>query len=298
MSNTRIKTGSYAVTTVYKMPWVKKKTPVVKTRKKRAEKKIIHSIFQKCSKLTEDKYWISIFNDCSRGKFPRGFLYKNGMLSSRKGNKNSRVLIPESGPEAFSICVSFFKSSGGLMSGTDRKRLQEEEEEKLLGEKNIRNMMWKDIKTQKIKDLLISEFISSIAKSGHFDKNQKKELSTTIKKGFMLKYFKSNNITMEQGKITSIKGLIYNKKDEEYIIDPKLTAKRHTKKIKGLGIERIETKPRVSFIDMWGKYLDGLEKEKSSKSNNFTVIESKSDSNSFSGEYHLTNSTSGTTGSI
>ena len=130
--NAQIKTGSYAITTVYSMPWMKKKSTTTKNNRTRKEKKVVHEIFDQCSELTEDQYWVSVLRDCARDKFPRGFSYKNGMLIHRRGNKLNRILIPNSPSEAFSICLSFFKSSAGLMSVTDRKKNAKRRREKIV----------------------------------------------------------------------------------------------------------------------------------------------------------------------
>ncbi len=288
-TNTKIKTGSYSVTTVYSMPWVKKKKTT--TKKKRAEKKVVYKIFEQCSKLIEDPYWISVFKECARENFPRGFSYKNGLLIHRRGNKLNRVLITnKSSSDVISTCLSFFKTLAGLMSVADRKRVQNEEEEKLLN-MNI-NMEWSGINLINVKELLINEFISGISKSGGFDKVSKKELTTTIKRGFMLKHFKSKDVEMSNGKIKSIQGLIYDKDNNEYKIDPKLILKRPGRKVIGLGIERKEIKSKISFMEMWVKYLESLEKEKQHK-DNFQVFEtSNSTSNSGDLYYSITPSDS------
>jgi len=263
------------------MPWTKKASTTAKTKRKRAEKKVVHTIFERCAELTNDQYWVSIFKSCAREKLPRGFQYKNGLLIHRRGNKTTRVLIPDSPSEASSICISFFKEASGLMSVSDRKRIQKGEEERLLDKINSKEITWKDIKAERVKELLISEFISTLAKNSRFNKAEKDELATTIKKGFMLKYFTSKHITMDKGKISSIQGLIYNKDTTEFYIDPRLTTKKPGRKVKGLGIARVVTKPKGSPIILWEKYLDNLEKKRLGKTNNFQV----SGSNSYSGEY-------------
>ena len=289
-ADTQIKTGSYAVTTVYSMPWTKKTTPAAKTKRKKVEKKVVHEIFERCADLTKDQYWIAIFRGCAREKFPRGFQYKNGLLIHRRGNKTVRVLIPEESPtEAFSLCLSFFKNASGLMSTFDRKRIQKEEENRLLDEISEKEITWKDIKVERVKELLISEYISDVAHASGFDAGRKKELATTIKRGFMLKYFGSKNIVMEGGKIISIQGLIYNKDTNEFFIDPRLSIKRPGRKVKGLGIERTESKLKSSPIVLWEKYLENLEKKINGTGHNFQVI-----GNGHSGISRSGNSTSGT----
>ena len=271
----QIKTGSYAVSTVYSMPWAKKTSSAPKTKKKRAEKKVVNDIFETCSELTSDSYWISVFRECARDKFPRGFSYKNGLLIHRRGNKLKRILIPNSPHEAFSISVNFFKTAAGLMSNEDRKKLQKEEEEKLLETISAKELVWKDIKTERVKEILISEFVRDLSIKMEFDENKKKELSTTVKSGFMLKYFTGKNIVMEEGKVTNIIGLVYDKERNRFFIDPKYTTKRPGRKVKGLGIEPVKKKARASFITIWDKYIQTLDK-KNEPDANFQVIEGKS----------------------
>ena len=270
-TSNQIKTGSYAVTTVYSMPWAKKTVATPAPKRKKVEKKVVHEVFEECSELTKDTYWISIFKECARDKFPRGFSFKNGLMVHRRGNKIKRVIIPNNSPhEAFSIVVSFFKNSGGLMSIIDRKKLQKEEEERMLELTTTKDLQWKDIKTERVKEILISEYISEISLKKGFNKEKKIELSTTVKSGFMLKYFTGKNITMEDGKVTDITGLIYDKDKNRFYIDPKLTTKRPGRKVKGLGIEPVRKKPKASFISNWDKYLQGLDK---ANDDNFDVIE-------------------------
>ena len=106
-SSNQINTGSYAVTTVYSVPWSKKTPTTSKVKRKRPEKKVVNEIFEECSKITTDPYWISIFKDCARDKFPRGFSYKNGLITHRRGNKINRVTIPNFPTEAYSVAIEY-----------------------------------------------------------------------------------------------------------------------------------------------------------------------------------------------
>ena len=288
-SNGQLQTGSYAVTTVYSMPWTKKvsKTTTTSTRK-RVEKQIVHEIFEKCSELTKDKYWVDIFKGCAREKFPRGFQYQNGLLIHRKGTKVVRMPIPNTPVEAYSICTNFFKNTAGLMSTSDRKRLQKEEEERLIENMINREITWKDIKTERVKELLICDYISDIVKKRGYKTEQKKELTTIIKRGFMLKYFSSKNIIMEHNKIKEIQGLLFDEKENMYYVDPKLKTKKISRNVKGLGLAKSIEKDRTSPIVLWEKYLDNLEKKIHGKpTNHFNVIHSSSIDIDNSGSYDI-----------
>ena len=269
------------VATGYNIPWVKKeKTTVYVKGKKRPVKKVIYQIFEDCSHVTNDKFWISVFQECARGKFPRGFSYKNNLLTYRKGNKTVRIEITE--PHAYIKTMDFFKEMGGIMSKTDRLKIQKEEEKKYLEQLSKNPKTWKDIKIEKIKEALIYEYVTSLSEEKDYTKHEKMELYTTINKGFMLKYFTGDNIVIENRKIKKIKGLTYNSKTRKYDIDKELMNTKSKKRINGLGIEKHKKKQKVSFMDNWVKYIDKLENNKSkSKTSKSSSKSSESTSKSY-----------------
>jgi hypothetical protein len=178
----------------------------------------------------------------------------------KKGNKIVRCEIPDSYSEAFFTSKEFFRVSGGIMSAEDQKRMKQFEEEKLAEQEAKKKYEWKDIKTEKLKEILINEFIKDLATKMNFNEEEKKELITTVKKGFLLKYFNSKNVIMSGFKIVEIDGLIYNEEIREYEIDPRYIQNRKSKKEnKGLGIEKTDDSPELNFLKMWEKYLDSLE---------------------------------------
>jgi hypothetical protein len=285
-SKTQIKTGSYAVTTVYSVPWTKKKTKTdITPRRKIAEKKILHDIFEKCSELTDDQYWITVFKDCAHGKFPRGFSFNYGILIHRKGNKKVTEVIPNIPSEALEISMKFFKDYAGLMSIADRKKIQKEHDERLLESFLNNEMSWKDIKTARTKEVLISEYVTDLATKSGYNEDQRKELITIIKAGFMLKYFESNNIEMSQGRITNIIGLIYDSETNKYDIDPALTKRKIKKVVDGLGLQSKPKQTNISFMTNWSKYISSLDNSRSKRPTRKKKINTY-DSNSLSGDLY------------
>ena len=218
MSNTNIQTGSYAVTTVYSMPWAKKKRTVKKVDKKQT-KKIVHELFLQVSEISDDPYWQTIFKNCAINKFPRGFFYTAGMMTHRKGKKVTRKEIPSDPYEAYETCTAFFKDSAGILSPKDKVQLQKEEEEKVAKSMYVIRT-WKDVKSDKLKNLLINNYVNYLCDKHNYDNEQKKYLKTTIRTGILLKYFNEKNIIIHDGRIKNIEGLIYDEDKAMYIIDP------------------------------------------------------------------------------
>ena len=266
--------GSYSVSVRSFFNYLKKnenKPVEIDKKKKKVLKPIINPIFEECSNLTEDNFWKSTFMECARGKFPRGFIFKNNLITYRKANKNTRLEISDSPREVYLATIDFFQRIGGIMSNQDRKRLQELEDEKLLEKQQEESeITWKEITSEKIKDIVISEFIMDICENMNFNEAEKKELTTTIKKGFMLKYFTYSNIIMSEGKITEIDGLVYDEKTQQYEIDSSVITRRPGRKITGLGVEISDKKPDVDFLDIWVKYLENLENKRNKKTHNFS----------------------------
>jgi hypothetical protein len=265
--------GQYSISVSY-LPWKKEREkkliPTDNKRGKKTLKPILHPIFEKCAALTEDLFWQSTFMDCARGKFPRGYSYKNGLMTHKKGNKVTTLEIGNSSLKVFTDSMRFFQTVTGIMSLADRERMQQIEEEKLLEEAEINeDITWKEIKTEKLKEVLMTEFINTLCKKCNFNEEEKKELTTTIKKGLMLKYFNSDNIIMNYGRITEIDGLIYDRDKNQYDID-KNYIKKSERKFRDLGIEISDKKPKVDFLEIWRKFLESLDTKRTKKVSTFS----------------------------
>jgi hypothetical protein len=216
--------------------------------------------------------------DCARGKFPRGFNFKNNLLNHKKGSKITSLELTNSATEVFSDTMNFFQCAAGIMSAKDRHKLQQKEEEKLLEEmEKDTDLSWGKIRKENLKEVLITEFIADVAKKMNFDDQEKKELTTTVKKGIMLKCFNSNNIIMEEGKIVEIDGLIYNEETNEYEIDQEYIPEKNFRKESGLGVEKDEEKPEINFLEIWKKYLEDLENKRNKKITSFSVTRNEED---------------------
>ena len=273
--------GSYATTTI--LAWKKStKINMIEKNKKKNTKTIIYPIFEKCSCLTEDKFWVSVFQKCARGKFPRYFYFKNNLLTYRKGNKNKRLKIPKSESMAYINILKFFQEEAGILSKTDGKRRNAENKRKMIENMKDKNLEWKDVKTDKMKDLLIMEFIDTLCENNNFNQEEKNELITTIKKGFIMKCFTNNNILMEDNKISEISGLKFNKRKKIYEISKECLTKRPGRKVKGLGLACENDKSDIDFMELWNSYLKNLKEKKTHKINNYSTSSAQNSSDDFS----------------
>ena len=270
--------GQYSVSIAFSLPWKKEKKPNVITevkKRKKTLKPVINPIFEKCANLTEDEFWNSIFMDCSRGKFPRGFFFKNNLLTHKRGSKMTTLEISKSATETYTDVINFFQVKAGIMSQEDRKRLQQREDERILEQmEKEKDISWGQIRKENLKEVLLNEFICDLCERMDLNEEEKRELITTIKKGIMLKCFNSNNIIMSEGKIVEIDGLIYNEETREYEIDDMYIQKK-AKKETSLGIEKDEKNSDINFLEIWRKYLEGLENKRNKKVTSFSVTQNE-----------------------
>jgi hypothetical protein len=278
--------GQYSVSIISYLPWKNETLAITPKKRKKMLKPVVNPIFEQLANLTEDVFWKTIFLDCSRCKFPRGFTFKNNVLTFKKGNKMTCLELTSNLAESFTSCINFFQSAGGIMSKKDREKIRKLEEERILEQiESDLDKNWKDIKKENLKEVLLNEFIKEISEKLNFNEKEKNELSTTIKKGIILKYFNNDNIIMEDGKIIEIEGLIYDDEKRQHDIHEDCISKK-IRKPSDLGIEKIKkTKNVVKFIDMWTKYLDNLEAKRNKKINSFSMTQNDSISKTYESSY-------------
>lgn len=250
------KVGSYAVATIQSRPWLtstQNNTTTTKTRKARAQPVVVHPIFLDCSQLTDDPLWKSVFENAAYGKFPRGFTYREGVLTYKVRSKTFTFEVPQVAYEALPQCVDFIKRTSKIASKADREQDRAEIEERLQNQVTLDKCSWSDIKKKKVKALLISSFIEEVARNYHMTSKQKEYFKTVLNVGFSLGYLDKDDIVFEHGQVRSITGLIYDNTLRKFVIDPSRTAKlRKTTK------PAPEPRPKLSFIDMWYEFVDYL----------------------------------------
>ena len=169
--------GQYSVSVAFSLPWKKERQPKVISdtrKKKKILKPIINTIFEKCAGLSDDDFWKAIFTDCARGKFPRNFIFKNNLLTHKKGNKLVTLELTSSPIDVYMATMNFFQARGGIMSLSDRHRMKQREEEKLIEEmENDNELSWGQVRKENLKDVLLNEFIGDICRKMNFDLEEK-----------------------------------------------------------------------------------------------------------------------------
>lgn len=253
-----IRAGGYAVSTIGARPWIT--TPVEHKKEKQSrlykQSIVVNPIFKECASITDDSMWQTIFNQAAVGKFPKGFMYKDGKLTSRGKSKVRTIEISEDPIETLTMCIEFFKITGGLISESDQQRNKLEYENI---KENGKEVLSNDIKYRKIKrDEYIKSYLENLGKEYNLNKDEMNDLYCLVEIGFFLNRFEYKDINLGEEKdcIYGIDGLVYDNNVKRFVISEKNTIKftpRPTKK----------KVVKEGAIDLkWRKFLEDLEKKK------------------------------------
>jgi len=281
----RGRAGSYAVTTMNSMPWLTSNTgstpltlatstePKPKARKPRAPVLVNH-IFDACAQLaaSEDPFWQSIFQQAAYNKMPRGFMYREGFLTFKKGTRIQRLEIPRNPVEALSACVEFFRTMAGIRSVLDQERERMETEDRYNNTIPLEEMTWGQIKKKRVVEALINEFIRRQTKLMNLDPKQAKEFASIINVGFLIGQFNTNSVIFINGRIQGLHGLYIDVEKSEFrVINSQLVRDKASRsKIKSITQDVYlapDYKPLISqyrnpsLMESWGKYLEGAGKK-------------------------------------
>jgi hypothetical protein len=216
-----------------------------------AKKEIIYPIFLECSQYAEDTFWINIFEDLAYGKTPYGTYINKDFLCCKYKNKEFNYKIEKkNSKELYDDIYNLFANKLGLLSQIDKIN-QKIDFYNLEEEIKSYKKSWVNIKKKNIKDLFIENYVIEMRNKYNLTLKQSKFLLSIIFIGMIFKVFSIKDINYEDGKITSIEGINFKKKNviiekNIYNIEPVLSP-----------IIVIENN---LLSDNWPKYLEKLKK--------------------------------------
>ncbi len=240
-------------------------TDITKSKKQKSKVTVLYPIFEKCSILTTDEFWIDIFTKASIGKFKRGFSFKDNYLVF---NKNKDKIYLSSDPiTAINECLYFFKNKAGIQSETDKMVERKIIEAKMVeANKNIR-YTWGDFKKGKIKELFLDEYINVLVVRHSLNDDEKIQLKHILNYGIILGSFGSHNIIFENNRIQNIEGLLFDNLTRLFSISPLYPTKKSSasKNNKKRNIIPLFVGKYISITEKWNKFIQHFETKASSK---------------------------------
>jgi len=270
--------GNYAVATIKTRPWLSSQGSTSlnvvgsgKNRRSKNQPQIVNPIFEACAQKITDSFWVSVFSQAAIGKFPRGFMFKDNALTYKRGTKIQRIELSTDPSIAVIESMSFFTRTAGIMSSTDQERSRRELEDRLLESQSLHSCSWTEIKKKKVREMLIGTFIEDLVHKYGLSDREKINLKSMINLGFILGYFQNNNVHFEHGRIQSIAGLNYDEVTRKFSIDsscvPRISksSKNKFSKTEEDSDGLIKDPHIVSFMTLWIRFLESLEKRIHSK---------------------------------
>lgn len=259
--------GSYAILTVGFDSWMSEPVVTASQKNKKVKggnKEIIHKIFADCTVVINDPFWIEKFQNAAIGKFPQKFSYHDGILTYRKGARCITVELGDNPYEAAALSTEFFRTHGGIFSPIDEQNSLEMQYSRAQSGLSRPDLKWEDA-SKKIQECMISYYIMDMKQQMWLSDREVERLRQCIRLGISGKYFGKQNIRLENNRIHSIDGLLWNYEQRDFYINPELkpnVVRSYARKKDGsTRIDASEKDTIPQFSVKWGKYVDYLDEK-------------------------------------
>lgn len=212
--------------------------------------KIVYPIFQECAQYTLDAFWQQVFEDCARGKFPKGCSpdSEGESLNIRSKNSTKSVInykLTETPEQTFKDLKILFQDQLNIKSMIDREEIRAELDEicKSLQESFSGN--WQQIKRKKIKDPIIRRYILDLKERYKLNDRETAEVAQLIKLGFLFNWISNENVIYQDQQIVDIETLQFNEEDRTFQLEEQITTCAR------------EYKPKLlKLSNLWEKFLE------------------------------------------
>lgn len=205
-------------------------------RKHKVNKNIINPEFEEMKKFCEeDEFWTSMLSKFSKNIFPKNFKYMNGIVYFKitaKKHRSECCIDKEEIEFSFKNLKEFFKIKG-FLSNIEKQQNRDLIEEELEEERSIIDN-WKSVYN---KEYYVLEFMLFLKDKHELNKKEYNNLESTIKIGIGSDFFNSENIILENEKISEIENLVWDSEKRKFSINTenikfkKKSEKKNTSKI-------------------------------------------------------------------
>lgn len=215
------------------------------------KKEILHPIFLECSQYADDTFWENIFEELAYGKSPYGTYISKDFLCCSYKKKEFSYKIEKKDPETiYNEVYSLLTKKLGLLSHREKvknKKVFTDLEDTI---KDTRKK-WSDIRKKNMKELLIELYVTRMKNKHMLSIKQAKYLISIILIAMVFKVITINNIDYSNGRINSIEGIDFAKK--QIIIKHDL----YSMEVNFAPHIFIDKK---AMADNWEKFLENLRK--------------------------------------
>lgn len=183
-----------------------------------AQSKKSYPIFLECLEYTLDPYWRQVFEDCAKGKFPKGSgIDAGGNAVYFKSKDTPKWHQLETNPEAvYQQLKTLFQTNLNLKSKKDRSNIREEIEILKDHLESLYSGSWSSIRKKSIKDALIRNFVLEMKTNYNLNQEQTVRLHRLLQLGFLFNWIDNDNVVYENKEIMEIKNLFYDNETEQF----------------------------------------------------------------------------------
>lgn len=176
------------------------------------KKEILFPIFLECCQYADDTFWENIFEDLAYGKAPYGtYISKEFLCCGYKKKEFSYKIEKKPAETIYQEVYGLLTKRLGLFSYREKvkkKKVFTELEDSI---KDTRKK-WVDIKKKNMKELLIELYVTRMKNKHQLSVKQAKYLISVILIAMVFKVITSANINYSDGRINSIEGIDFAKK--------------------------------------------------------------------------------------
>lgn len=223
-----------------------------KSRGRVKKSEIIHCPnFEIASTYIEDSYWKTILHNCARNKFPRGFVYTDGLLRHRANNIS--IALPDDPYALAQTAIYFFQENGKLYSKRDQEIRKKRDEDVIISQLINASNDWTCIaRSKNRRATYIGDYVER--KYSKLPQSIRDELYTQINVGFETKFLTKDNVYFQNGQVVNIDGIDANNNSVFF------TRPLPTKRLNLISREPQPKDKIYRHYENWCKYMEEYQK--------------------------------------
>jgi len=215
------------------------------------KKELLYPIFLECSQHADDTFWENIFEDLAYGKAPYGtYISKDFLCCGYKNKEFSYKIEKKTSTTIYKEIYTLLTKRLGLLSQREKvkkRKIFTDLEDSI---KDTRKK-WVDIKKKNMRELLIELYVTRMKSKYMLTSKQAKYVISIILIAIVFKVITAVNIHYSDGRINSIDGIDFNKKQ--------VIIKRDLYSLEVNFAPHIFIDKKV-MADNWEKFLENLRK--------------------------------------
>ena len=215
------------------------------------KKELLYPIFLECCQHADDTFWENIFEDLAYGKAPYGtYISKDFLCCGYKKKEFSYKIEKKTSDIIYKEIYALLTKRLGLLSQREKvkkKKVFTDLEDSI---KDTRKK-WSDIKKKNMRELLIELYVTRMKNKHMLSSKQAKYLISIILIAIVFKVITAVNIHYSDGRIKSIDGIDFDKKQ--------VIIKRDLYSLEVNFSPHIVIDKKV-MADNWEKFLENLRK--------------------------------------